>query len=63
MGQDQEQHNPFRLLSVFNLTEQATRELADLAGRSMKIQVNIQEGDVMLSVDDNIVYVTPDQWA
>jgi uncharacterized protein YaeQ len=53
----------FDNLSVFNLTEQATRELADLAGRSMKIQVNIQEGDVMLSVDDNIVYVTPDQWA
>ena len=49
--------------SVFNLTEQASRDLAELADRSMKIQVNIQESDVMLSVDDKIVYVTPDQWA
>jgi len=28
----------------------------------MKIQINIQDGDVMVSVDGNIVYVTPVKW-
>jgi hypothetical protein len=28
----------------------------------MKLQVNIQDGAVMLSVDDSIVYVTPINW-
>jgi hypothetical protein len=28
----------------------------------MKMQVNIQDGDVMVSVDDSIVYVTPVKW-
>ncbi len=49
----------FDNLQVFNIPEDATRELEKLASRSMKLQVNIQDGDVMLSVDDSIVYVTP----
>jgi hypothetical protein len=28
----------------------------------MKMQVNIQDGDVMVSVDEGMVYVTPEVW-
>jgi hypothetical protein len=28
----------------------------------MKLQVNIQDGDVMVSVDDSVAYVTPEIW-
>lgn len=52
----------FDNLQVFNLTEQNTNELAALASRSMKLQVNIQDGDVMVSADDSMVYITPVQW-
>lgn len=52
----------FDNLSVFNLPEQEARALAELAGRSMKMQVNIQDGEVMLSVDDAIVYLNPVKW-
>ena len=52
----------FDNLAVINLAEAETRALAELANRSMKLQVNIQEGDVMVSVDDSIVYVTPNTW-
>lgn len=52
----------FDNLKVVNLAETETNDLANLASRSMKVQVNIQEGDVMLSVDDSIVYVTPITW-
>ncbi|GLO69888.1 hypothetical protein MACH17_14050 [Phaeobacter inhibens] len=52
----------FENLQVVNLSETATRELGDLAGRSMKLQVNIQDSDVMVSVGDSIVYVTPVIW-
>ena len=49
----------FDNLQVMSLSEQATSELAGLSDRSMKLQVNIQDGDVMVSVGDQIVYVTP----
>ncbi|APG47456.1 YaeQ family protein [Phaeobacter porticola] len=52
----------FENLQVVNFSETATRELGDLAGRSMKLQVNIQDSDVMVSVGDSIVYVTPVIW-
>ncbi|MDA9980128.1 YaeQ family protein [Yoonia sp.] len=52
----------FDNLQVINFTEADTSELSNLANRSMKLQVNIQEGDVMVSVDDKIVYVTPVKW-
>ena len=29
---------------------------------AMKMQVNIQDGDVMVSVDEGMVYVTPVDW-
>ena len=52
----------FDNLQVVNLSEEDTRELGKLASRSMKLQVNIQDGDVMVGVDDNIVNVTPVKW-
>jgi uncharacterized protein YaeQ len=52
----------FDNLSVTNLSETDTNDLAKLASRSMKLQVNIQDSEVMVSVDDSIVYVTPVKW-
>lgn len=52
----------FNNLSVINFSENDTTELGKMANRSMKMQVNIQDGDVMVSVDDHIVYVTPIKW-
>ncbi|MGY3437021.1 MULTISPECIES: YaeQ family protein [unclassified Marinovum] len=52
----------FDNLSVVNLSESDTSGLATLASRAMKLQVNIQDGDVMVSVDDKIAYVTPVVW-
>ena len=52
----------FDNLQVVNFSETDTGELAKLASRAMKLQVNIQDGDVMVSVDDSVVYVTPVKW-
>ena len=52
----------FENLKVINLAEAETSKLAQQANRSMKLHVNIQEGDLMVSVDDSIVYVTPITW-
>ena len=52
----------FDNLKVVNFAEAETKELETLANRSMKLQVNIQDGDVMVSADDSIVYVTPRNW-
>ncbi len=52
----------FDNLHVMNLSEKDTAELAKLASRAMKVQINIQEGDAMVSVGDSIVYVTPLKW-
>jgi uncharacterized protein YaeQ len=52
----------FDNLQVINFSKKNTNELGKLASRLMKLQVNIQDGDVMVSVDDRIVYVTPVKW-
>ncbi len=52
----------FGNLEIINLAESETNELGALADRSMKVQINIQDGDVMASIDDNIVYVNPINW-
>jgi uncharacterized protein YaeQ len=52
----------FDNLHVINLSEQDTGALAKLASRAMKLQINVQDGDVMVSVGDSIVYVTPSKW-
>ncbi|TLP59456.1 YaeQ family protein [Parasedimentitalea maritima] len=52
----------FDNLKVLNFSAAETRELEQLANRSMKLQVNIQDGEVMVSIDDSIVYITPAKW-
>lgn len=52
----------FDNLHVFSFSETDTCALARLASRAMKIQVNIQDGEVMVSLGDSIAYVTPLQW-
>ena len=52
----------FDNLRVINLSETNTRDLAALASRSMKLQVNIQDREVMVGVDDSTVYVSPVTW-
>jgi uncharacterized protein YaeQ len=54
--------NRFENLQVINFSEKDTGELAKLASRTMKLQINIQDGDVMVSAGDNIVNVTPLKW-
>jgi len=49
----------FDNLQIINFSETDTNELGKQVSRSMKLQVNIQDGDVMVSVDGSIVYVTP----
>jgi uncharacterized protein YaeQ len=52
----------FENLQVTTFSEKDTGELAKLASRAMKLQINIQDGDVMVSVGDSMVYVTPLKW-
>lgn len=52
----------FDNLRVLNFSEGDTAALEKLASRAMKLQVNIQDGEVMVSVDDEIAYVTPVKW-
>jgi uncharacterized protein YaeQ len=52
----------FDNLQVINFSETDTAALANLASRAMKLQINIQDGDVMVSVDNSVVYVTPVKW-
>jgi len=52
----------FDNLQVNTFSEADTAELAQLAKRAMKLQVHIQDGDVMVSLDETVVYVTPDTW-
>ncbi len=52
----------FDNLQVMNLSEQCSSDLGELASRSMKMQVNIQDGEAMVSLDDSVVYITPAKW-
>ncbi len=52
----------FDNLRVVNISDDDTNALANLASRAMKVQVNIQDGEVMVSVDDNIIYVALNNW-
>jgi uncharacterized protein YaeQ len=61
-GKIQNKTTRFDNLQVINFSEKDTSELALQASRSMRLQVNIQDGDVMVSVDSSIVYVTPIKW-
>ena len=52
----------FNNLQVVNFSQDDTSALEKLANRSMRMQVNIQDGEVMVSVDDTIVNLSPVTW-
>ena len=52
----------FQNLQVVNFSEKDTGELAKLASRTMRLQISIQDGDVMVSDGDRTVYMTPLEW-
>lgn len=52
----------FDNLRVVNLSQTDTEALAKLASRSMKLQINIQDGEVMVSAEEAMVYLNPVQW-
>ncbi|WP_085907762.1 YaeQ family protein [Kiloniella majae] len=52
----------FDNLEVTNFSREDTRALADLANRSMRLSVTIQDGDVMVAIDDSTLHVTPIKW-
>lgn len=54
--------NRFENLQVISFSANDTGELANLASRTMKLQVNIQDGEVMVSVGDSILYITLSKW-
>jgi len=49
----------FKTLQVTNFSKEDTQALAQLAARSMRIQVNIQDEDIMISNTDNSLHITP----
>lgn len=52
----------FDNLQVVNISDRDSGELGKQASRSMKVQVNVQDGDVMVSIDGGIINVTPVKW-
>jgi uncharacterized protein YaeQ len=49
-------------LQVTSFSAKDTCELAKLARRAMKLQINVQDGDVMVSIGDAIAYMSPLKW-
>jgi uncharacterized protein YaeQ len=54
--------NRFDNLQVTRFSETDTAALARLASRTMKLQINIQDGAVMVCVGDDVVYMNPLRW-
>jgi uncharacterized protein YaeQ len=52
----------FNNLQVINFSETDTSALAQLIHRSMRLQINIQDGAVMVSGEDKIIYLNPLEW-
>lgn len=52
----------FDNLQVINFSQAETSALAQLVNRAMRLQINIQDGAVMVSVDDKIIYLNPLEW-
>jgi uncharacterized protein YaeQ len=52
----------FANLQVTNFPERETSDLAKLASRAMKLQISIQDGDVLVGVGDSIVNLSPQIW-
>lgn len=52
----------FDNLQVVHFSPQDTAALEQLANRTMKLNVHIQDGDVMVSLGDATLYLTPQNW-
>ena len=52
----------FNNLQVFNITDADTRALAQLSNRSMKLQISIQDGEVMIIENETTLTITPTKW-
>jgi len=52
----------FNNLQIINFSKKDTSELEKHVSRLMKLQINIHDGDVMVSVDGSIVNVMPERW-
>jgi uncharacterized protein YaeQ len=52
----------FDNLAVYNITDEDTRALAQQAGRSMKINATIQDGEAMLTINDTLLTIAPTVW-
>ncbi len=52
----------FDNLKVEFFSEADINSLSNLASRAMKVQVNIQDGEVMFAMGDDVAYVTPVRW-
>ncbi len=52
----------FDNLEVTNFSREDTRALAELASRSMRLSVTIQDGDVMVAIDDSTLHVKLVKW-
>ena len=52
----------FDNLQIVNLRQADTDAIAALASRAMKLQINIQDGEVMINLDDRSVYISPQPW-
>ncbi|MDC1311494.1 YaeQ family protein [Burkholderiales bacterium] len=52
----------FDNLKVINFSYKNSSELEQLLDRSMKLQLSIQDGDVMVGADESVVYLTLINW-
>jgi uncharacterized protein YaeQ len=52
----------FDNLRVINFSYQDSKEVEHLLDRSIKMQINIEDGDVMVSVGESVVYMTLIEW-
>lgn len=52
----------FSNLRVVSLPEPATKELARHANRALDMQVSVQDGEVMVTIDGTLILITPDIW-
>ena len=52
----------FKNLTVINLPKQTTDQLAIMVKRTMQLQICIQDGQILLSDDQNIATIAPEIW-
>lgn len=54
--------NRFKNLQVVNITAEDTKKLADQADRSLKMQVSVQDGEVMVNIGESFFTLNPVTW-